>query len=43
MCAQDAADVLGEAAFMGDQGGEEQGVEGRAVEAFAGVWPGGDD
>jgi hypothetical protein len=27
---------------MGDRGGEEQGVEGRAVEAFAGVGPGGD-
>ena len=30
----DAADVLNAAAFEGDGGGEEQGVEGGAIEAF---------
>jgi hypothetical protein len=35
--ARDPADVLDEAAFDGDRGGEEQGVQRGAVEAFAGV------
>ena len=39
--AQDAPGVLEEPSFPSDWGGEEQGVEDWAVEAFAGVWPGG--
>jgi hypothetical protein len=40
--AQDPAHVLGQAALISDRRGEEQGVQGRAVEAFAGVRAGGD-
>ena len=39
--AQDAPGVLDEPSFPSDWGGEEQGVEDWAVEAFPGVWPGG--
>lgn len=39
---QDPACVLDEPAFEGDGGGEEQGVQGRAVEPFADVGAGGD-
>jgi hypothetical protein len=35
MRAQDPAHVLGQAALIGDRRGEEQGIQGRAVEAFA--------
>src|SRR6266567_7458091 len=41
--AEDAPGVLDEASFPPDRGGEEQGVQGRAVEAFPSVGPGGDD
>src|SRR5690349_10553132 len=41
MRAQDAADVLGQAALVGDRRGEQQGIQGRAVEAFASVRAGG--
>jgi hypothetical protein len=40
--AQDPAGVLDEAAFECDRRGEEQGVEGWAVEAFANIGTGGD-
>jgi hypothetical protein len=40
--AQDASGVLDEPALEGDGGGEEQGVEGGAVEAFPRVRPGRD-
>src|SRR6266516_5273292 len=40
--AQDPADVLDEAALECDRRGQEQGVEGWAVEALADVWAGGD-
>ncbi len=43
MRAQDPADVLGQAALIGDRRGEEQGIQGRAVEAFASVGAGGHD
>src|SRR3954447_5941469 len=42
MRAQHAPGVLDEAAFEGDRRGEEQGVQGRAVEALADVGAGGD-
>lgn len=41
--AQDPADPLDDAAFVSDRRGEEQGVEGRAVEALPDVRPSGDD
>jgi hypothetical protein len=41
--AQDPAYVLGQAALVGDRRGEEQGIQGRAVEAFASVRAGGHD
>src|SRR2546423_7168674 len=41
--AQDPAYVLGQAALVGDWCGEEQGIQGRAVEAFPGVRAGGHD
>src|SRR5712691_12469847 len=41
--AQDPAGVLDEAAFEGQRCGEEEGVQGRAVEAFSDVGPGSDD
>src|SRR5260370_19592022 len=37
MRAQDPAYVLGQAALIGDWRGEKQGIQGRAVEAFASV------
>jgi hypothetical protein len=41
MRAQDPAYVLGQAPLIGDRRGEEQGIQGRAVEAFASVRAGG--
>jgi hypothetical protein len=41
--AQDPSGVLDEPSFPPDRGGEEQGVQDRAVEALAGVRPGRDD
>ena len=41
MRAQDPAYVLGQAALISDRRGEEQGIQGRAVEAFASVRAGG--
>src|SRR5690242_19527835 len=43
MRAQDPAYVLGQAALVGDRRGEEQGIQDRAVEAFASVRAGGHD
>ncbi len=39
--AQDPAYLLGQAALIGDRRGEEQGIQGRAVEAFPSVRAGG--
>jgi hypothetical protein len=41
MRAQDPAYVLSQAALIGDRCGEKQGIQGRAVEAFASVRTGG--
>src|SRR5438132_14193189 len=41
MRAQDPAYVLGQAALIGDRRSEKQGIQGRAVEAFASVRAGG--
>jgi hypothetical protein len=43
MRAQDSAYVLGQAALIGERRGKEQGIQGRAVEAFASVRAGGHD
>ena len=43
MRAQDPAHVLGQASLIGDRRGGEQGIQGRAVEAFASVRAGGHD
>src|SRR5215470_3920427 len=43
MRAQDPAHVLGQASLVGDRRGEEEGIQGRAVEAFASVRAGGHD
>ena len=41
--AEDAAGVLDEPSLLGDGRGEEEGVEGGAVESFPGVRAGRDD
>src|SRR5215470_9810027 len=41
--AQDPAHILGQASLVGDRRGEEQGIQGRAGEAFASVRTGGHD
>ena len=43
ICTQDPPGVLDESAFEGERCGEEQGVQGGTVEAFADVRAGGDD